>query len=293
MLVRSAQPVDVGQTLGVLRRGGCGAGGRGELWWATNAPGGAATVHVRSVAADALEVRAWGPGAESVLATASALVGATDDDGGLGGDRHPLVRDLARRFRGLRFGATGNAFEALVPTVLEQKVQGISARRSYRALVRAYATPAPDAPGAPRLLLPPPARWLLGQPLWRWHAWGVEARRAVTIRTAASYAHRLAGGAGEVLPRLRALPGIGPWTCAEVAATAFGDPDAVSVGDFWLPHWVTHNLAAEPRGTDARMLELLAAWPGQRGRVCRLIMAGGTAPPRYGPRLPLVDIAAL
>jgi hypothetical protein len=59
-----------------------------------------------------------------------------------------------------------------------------------------------------------------------------------------------------------------------------------------LKHWVCHTLAGEPRGTDERMLELLEPWRarGQRGRVCRLVMSAGAAPPRYGPRLTIADI---
>jgi len=40
------------------------------------------------------------------------------------------------------------------------------------------------------------------------------------------------------------------------------------------------------------MLELLEPWRGQRGRVCRLLRAGGPALPRFGPRLALRDLAA-
>ena len=81
---------------------------------------------------------------------------------------------------------------------------------------------------------------------------------------------------------LRAIPGIGPWTAAEVGIRAFGDPDAVSVGDFHLPNMVAWALAGEPRGTDERMLELLEPYRGQRGRVLRLLelSGGGAAAPR-------------
>jgi 3-methyladenine DNA glycosylase/8-oxoguanine DNA glycosylase len=174
--------------------------------------------------------------------------------------------------------------EALVPTILAQKVQGGSAAASFCAMVRAHRQAAPDSgeAGAPRLLLPPTARWLAEQPSWAWHRWGVEGRRATTIRAAAMVASRCTDA-----DRLAALPGIGPWSVAKVATAAFGDTDAVTVGDFWLKHWVCHTLAGEPRGTDERMLELLRPWRGQRGRLCRLVMAAGAAPPRYGPRLPI------
>jgi 3-methyladenine DNA glycosylase/8-oxoguanine DNA glycosylase len=91
-------------------------------------------------------------------------------------------------------------------------------------------------------------------------------------------------------PALRSLPGVGPWTAAEVAGVALGDPDAVSVGDYHLPHQVTWALAGEPRGDDGRMLELLEPYRGQRGRALRLITLAGIGPPRRAPRAPLRSI---
>ena len=101
-------------------------------------------------------------------------------------------------------------------------------------------------------------------------------------------AETASGPAGDPAPayaRLRAIPGIGPWTAAEVGMRAFGDPDAVSVGDFHLPNMVAWALAGEPRGTDERMLELLEPYRGQRGRVLRLLELSGVGPPRRAPRL--------
>lgn len=92
--------------------------------------------------------------------------------------------------------------------------------------------------------------------------------------------------------RLRALPGIGAWTAAEVSMVALGDPDAVSLGDYHLPHHVAWALAGEARADDARMLELIEPYRGHRGRVIRLIVAGHPGPPRFGPRMPLKSIAA-
>ena len=85
--------------------------------------------------------------------------------------------------------------------------------------------------------------------------------------------------------RLQALPGIGEWTVAEVAQTALGDGDAVSVGDYHLKNSASWALAGEPRGTDERMVELLEPFRPHRGRVLRLISAAGVSPPKYGPRL--------
>lgn len=90
--------------------------------------------------------------------------------------------------------------------------------------------------------------------------------------------------------RLCVLPGLGPWTAAQVAVVALGDPDAVSVGDYNFPNLVSWALAGEPRGDDARMLELLEPYRGHRGRVIRLIVAGRLGPRRIVPRAALRSI---
>jgi 3-methyladenine DNA glycosylase/8-oxoguanine DNA glycosylase len=78
-----------------------------------------------------------------------------------------------------------------------------------------------------------------------------------------------------------------------VTLRALGDPDAVSVGDFHLPNLVAFALAGEPRADDSRMLELLEPWRGHRARVIRLLESSGIAAPRFGPRTPTRDIAAI
>ena len=93
--------------------------------------------------------------------------------------------------------------------------------------------------------------------------------------------------------RLTAVPGIGPWTAAEVALRALGDADALSIGDFHLPNLVAFCLAGEHRGDDARMVALLEPWRGQRARVVRLLEASGLRPPAFGPRYAPRSIAAI
>jgi 3-methyladenine DNA glycosylase/8-oxoguanine DNA glycosylase len=239
-----------------------------------------------------VEMQAWGPGAGWAVEHAPELVGARDDEDGFD-DHHPVVADLRRRFKGLRVGRSQAVVEALVPTVLEQKVQGVQARRSYARIVRLLAEP---APGPVPLSLPPPPEQLAALPYHVFHQFNVERKRAQTVRLVASHARRLeetsAMTPADAVRRLRALPGVGQWTAAEVSLIALGDPDAVSVGDYHLPHHVAWALAGEARADDARMLELLEPWRGHRGRVIRLIVAGHPGPPRFGPRLPLKSIAS-
>lgn len=287
-------PVDLGLSLGFLRRGRydptfqIGAAG---LWRATRTPEGPATLAVAArdgrsrTHGDTFDATAWGPGAEWALAHAPALLGAEDDPGALVTD-HPLVSRLHRRFSAMRIPRTNAVFEALVPTVIEQKVTGFEARRAYRQLVQRLGEPAPGPTG---LLLPPDPATIAGTPYYDLHLIGVERKRADTLRRVATRAaaieRLLAGPSLDAQRQLGRLQGIGPWSAAEVAFAAFGDPDAVSVGDYHVPHQVAYALAGEERATDERMLELLEPFPGQRGRVVRLIELARLGPARKGPRM--------
>ena len=186
-----------------------------------------------------------------------------------------------------------------MPAVLEQKITGDEARRVYRALIQAHGEP---APGPFRLRLPPAPERLAAMPYYAFHPLGLERRRAELIRRLAGSAARLEALSliepAEAGRRLQTIPGIGPWTAAEVGRIALGDPDAVSVGDYHLPNLVCWALARERAGDDARMLELLEPWRGQRGRVVRWLELGsgdlaGLGPARRGPRMPSRSIAGL
>ena len=238
--------------------------------------------------------QAWGPGAAWLLDTLPAQLGVHDDTTGFTA-AHPAVAELALRHQGLRVGRTWRVFEALVPAVLEQKVVGAEARRAWRILLGMFGTPAPGpAPDGMRVF-PPPRVWAR-IPSWDWHRAGVEGVRARTIIAAAGVAARLEQvlelGAAEAERSLRSLPGVGPWTSAEVRQRAAGDPDAVSVGDYNLPRAVGWTLAGRITD-DAGMLELLAPFAGHRYRVTRLIELGGAVPPRRGPRLPIREYRSL
>jgi 3-methyladenine DNA glycosylase/8-oxoguanine DNA glycosylase len=296
-------PLDLGRTFAPLVRG---QGDRTirvsstRVWWTTRTADGPATIRLER-ADDGLHVTGWGPGATSVVARADRLAGLDDTRrsvGALHDVEDPRVVRLARRFGAVRLTRTEAVLHALVPAILEQKVTGTEAHRAWNGLVRRYGE---DAPGpsaiALGLRLPPRPAVLARLPDHEFHRLGVEGRRAALIRAVARQAPRWEGMSAvppaEAAVRLQAIPGIGPWTAAEVAVRAWGDPDAVSVGDFHLKHLVAFALAGEPRADDARMLELLAPFAGRRALVVRALELGGPRPPRYGPRLAPRDIRDL
>lgn len=286
-------PIDLARTLFPLRRGyedPTIAISGGEALRALRTLDGPATIHLRSVGSR-IEAEAWGPGADRALADAPDLVGANDDWSDFE-PHHDLVRRLRHEHPGLRLTRTGAVTATLIPAICEQKVTGVDARRTHRLLTQATAE---SAPGPGRLLLPPDPAQLAELPSFAYHRCGLERRRADVVRGVCERASRLDALAGGTIEEARAallkLPGIGPWTVAEVARLALGDPEAVSVGDFHLPNLVAWLLAGEPRGTDERMLELLAPYEGQRGRVQLLLEASGAHAPRYGPRTEARSIA--
>jgi 3-methyladenine DNA glycosylase/8-oxoguanine DNA glycosylase len=285
---------DVGRTLGPLMLGSRDPTMRIDgsgVWRASRTPDGPGTIHLQRVA-DGVQAEAWGPGAAWLLSKAAGMVGALDDQSSFEPSHHPLVARLARSSAGLRIPRTERVLERLVPTILSQKVTGLEAKRSWSSLVRLAGE---QAPGPSALLLPPDPAWLASLPTYAFHRIGVERRRAETIRRAASHAFRLeeavALGADVLEQRLASIDGIGPWTRAEVRFIVIGDADAVSVGDYHVANVVCWALAGEPRGDDARMLDLLAPFAPHRGRVVHLLELAGVTAPRFGPRQRVRSIA--
>lgn len=88
--------------------------------------------------------------------------------------------------------------------------------------------------------------------------------------------------------RLTAVPGVGEWTAAEVAARALGDTDALSVGDYHLAGHVGWALLGRPLD-DAGLVELLEPWRPYRALVVRLVELSGVGKPRFGPRAAVQD----
>jgi 3-methyladenine DNA glycosylase/8-oxoguanine DNA glycosylase len=291
--------VSPGITLAPLRRGPRDPCFRvaddGAIWRASLLPGGPVTARITRAAANAVECMAWGSGAEEFLDALPALLGA-DDDASDFVPTDPTVAAAHRKVPHLRLGRTGRVLEALIPAVLEQRVPGADAFRSWRVLVTKFGTPAPG-PAPAGMRVPPSAEAWRKIPSWEFHRANVDPGRARTVvgcaQRAASLERLVSRPAAQAREALTSLSGVGVWTAAETAQRAFGDPDALSVGDYHIPKMIGWTLLGHPIVDDV-MVDLLEPMRPHRHRVVRLLEASGLAyEPRRGARLPVHDIRSL
>ncbi|MEE6178991.1 DNA-3-methyladenine glycosylase family protein [Mycobacterium sp. 050134] len=286
-------------TLAPLRRGPRDpcfqAPGDGGIWRTSLLPSGPVTARISRAAADAAHCVAWGCGAPEFLEMLPALLGVGDDASDFV-PLAPIVAAAHRRVPHLRLGRTGLVLEALIPAIIEQRVPGADAFRSWRVLVSKYGTPAPG-PAPPAMRVPPTADAWRSVPSWEFHRANVDPRRARAVVTCAQRAASLerltSRPAEQAREALTSLPGVGIWTAAETAQRAFGDADALSVGDYHVPKMIGWTLVGRPVD-DAGMLELLEPMRPHRHRVVRLLEVSGLAyEPRRGARLPVQHIHSI
>ena len=292
-------PVSPGHTLAPQRRGPHDPcfqiDAEGALWRTSRPPSGPVTARISRIAADTVACQAWGSGAEQFVDSLPALLGIDDDATGFQPD-HPTVVAAAARVPHLRIGRTSRVLEALIPAILEQRVPGADAFRSWRLLVTTYGTPAPG-PAPAIMRVPPSAEAWRAIPSWEFHRANVDPGRARTLIGCAQRAESLerlvVRPSAESREALTCMPGVGVWTAAETAQRAFGDADALSVGDYHVSKMIGWTLTGRPID-DAAMVELLEPMRPHRYRVVRLLEVSGLAyEPRRGPRLPVQRINRL
>lgn len=285
-------PCSPGHTLAPHRRGPrdpCFQVVDGAIWRTSLQRSGPVTARIARTAPDTVHCQAWGDGATEFCGNLPTLLGADDDATGFQ-PPHAVVALAQQRVPHLRIGATGRVLEALIPAVLEQRVQGIDAFRAWRLLVTKYGTPAPG-PAPESMRVPPPAEVWRRIPSWEFHRANVDPGRARTIIGCAARADALERQTDR--EKLTSLPGIGVWTAAEVAQRSFGDADALSIGDYHLSTMIGWTLLGHPID-DAAMVELLEPLRPHRYRAVRLLEVSRLAYlPRRGARLPVQRISGL
>ena len=207
-------PFDLMQTIGTLLRGHGDPSVRTApdgVWLAFTTPDGPATLRLATAgprADPAVDAQAWGPGAAAAAGSVPRLLGRDDDwtafdEPAFHATLPRMVIEARRRNLAVRLPATGRIIDSLVPTILEQKVTVIEARRGYRYLTYRFGTAAPGAgtvAPANLMLQPTPEKWLR-IPSWEWHKAGVGPQRSATVMRALRSA--------AALERLAALPAVG------------------------------------------------------------------------------------
>jgi 3-methyladenine DNA glycosylase/8-oxoguanine DNA glycosylase len=129
------------------------------------------------------------------------------------------------------------------------------------------------------LIAPPEPTAVARLTYHHFHRYGIERRRADNLLHAARAVVRLQTRVDKdldlVMPALRSVRGVGPWTASCIATQTWGDRDAVIVGDSGIPSIVAWVLARERRADDGRLVELLESYRPHRYRVIRLAFASG------------------
>jgi 3-methyladenine DNA glycosylase/8-oxoguanine DNA glycosylase len=267
----------------------------GAVWRTSLMRSGPVTARITKSAPDTVDCEAWGPGAAEFVETVPAHLGF-DDDASTFAPADPTLAAAHQRVPHLRLGRTGRIIEALIPAILEQRVSGKDARRAWRALVSEYGAPAPG-PAPAHMRVPPPGDVWRRIPSWKFHLANVDPGRARTIvgcaQRAESIERLITRSAGGARAALMSLPGVGEWTAAETAQRAFGDADALSVGDYHVAKMVGWSLLGHPID-DPAMVQLLEPVRPHRHRAVRLLEVSGLAVnPRFGARQPIPKLADL
>jgi 3-methyladenine DNA glycosylase/8-oxoguanine DNA glycosylase len=296
--LRLGRPVLLHPILGQLRRGPADPTHRqiGDMWLrATATPVGTALLKV-AASGDRVSARAWGAGAEWVLEQLPRLLGEGDQAEGFRPlPEHPTLVQAQRRFGDYRIGRSDAVFESLAPACLEQVVTGKEAYLAFRLLVWEFGelapgpTDDPDSAAYGMRVAPAPQAWAK-IPSWRYLAAGVEERRSKPLVRSAARApaleRTLRTDNASADRALRSMPGIGPWTSAEVRQRAHGDADAWSIGDYHVGKAISWALTGEKLDDDATE-QILEPYRGHRFRVQMLLLMAGLRPPRRGPRMTL------
>ncbi len=286
---RPDRPVSVLGLLGPHRRGAGDPTFRrhgDDVWRGIRTPTGPASLRVATRSSEGeIRAQAWGDGADWALDHLPAMLGADDDPAGFRPDLHPLVAEAWRRRPHVRFGASHRLWEAFVPAVIEQKVTGQEAFAGFRRLVHRYGERAPGAGRELELWIQPSAETLRRIPSWEWLRMHIDPARSRTLVRAASVADTLERlTAADADRRLRTLPGVGEWTSAEVRSRAFGDPDAVSFGDYHIAKDIGWAVTGTPYDDD-ELRVFLEPWRPHRNRTVALIHGFAGGRPRHGPRM--------
>jgi 3-methyladenine DNA glycosylase/8-oxoguanine DNA glycosylase len=210
---------------------------------------------------------------------------------------HPAVERAMARHGDVMIARTENPYHELLPAVLAQRVTAGEAVTQWANLCRRWGEKM-EVDGM-QMHTPPRPEVMARVPYHELHLLGIDRRRADALRNIGRHGERLLAGwrvdkpPHERTRSLELLEGVGQWTAAVAGLAAFGDPDALDVGDFHTKNTVAFALTGRPRGSDQEMCGLLEPYAGERARVVMWLALDGWRAPARGPRKRIVSIARM
>jgi 3-methyladenine DNA glycosylase/8-oxoguanine DNA glycosylase len=223
-----------------------------------------APVLVRAwVAGGAVRIRAEAASDDAVQAAVERMRFALGVDHDLGDFHRAFARDdllgpLIRRRPWLRPRRRPEPFEALAWAITEQLIEGTRATAIQQRLVGRHGARGPrglrDVPSAATVAALAPAEL---------EACGLSPKRAIVMRKAAC---EVAAGRADLREhepawrRLRAIPGIGPWTVECLAFHGQGRDDQLPAGDLAYIKVVTRLRRMSRRATEEEVREFFAPY---------------------------------
>jgi len=171
----------------------------------------------------------------------------------------PLLRPMRGRLTGMRPWQLSSPEHALVRAISGQLIRASEAIRIERRILRDVCPPFGD------MRLPVDAAMLAGAHPARFERAGLSPARAVLLKRAAKlpWGTMAAEPSDRIDARLRALPGLGPWTSGGILLHGFGRYDQAPVGDLGLIRVCGALLGRRAAVEDTiRLLEPYGEWRG-------------------------------
>jgi AraC family transcriptional regulator of adaptative response / DNA-3-methyladenine glycosylase II len=193
--------------------------------------------------------------------------------------RDPLIGPLVRQRKGLRLVGAWDRFETAVRIVIMQRISVRAAQTIIARMIRTFGTPVPGLSELGLTHVFPSAQRLANASVSRLAALGMPATRAATVKalatvyTSEALSLEPTTSLNVLVERLRAIPGIGPWTAECIALRAVGHLDAFPADDL--------GLCRAAGMTPAELADRAEEWRPYRGLAAMHLWAsGGLTPSR-------------